>query len=342
MKNNINTIIENEYQDLILKYNKHFNNFDRHGSYLFTGPARIGKKYIAKLFAKSLICNQDVFIDCDCDDCTDIDRNLHGDVINIDVGGICDLTDSNHRDHSDDGSKKIRICQIKRIERLALLSPSRSKTKIFIVNNLDLMTDESANALLKTLEDAPHSSVFLLLTNNLERVAQTVKSRCHILNIDPINSKALQSLLVKLFSTDEINAEDIVKLSRSKLNAAKDFFSNEECMNLFKQAIDDIEKIISFDPIQRLEYAEKFNILYRKQPENFFQIIMYWEDWFRWHLYKINELDCAPSFLSKYYAFEVRQIFYTLQALLNVKNELKMNVSPLLSLEVFLLGLPKF
>ena len=337
----MNAIIEKQYQDIILKYSKHFNNFDQHGSYLFAGPAHIGKKYIAKLFAKILICNQDVIINCDCKDCNDINRDLHGDVINIDIGGLCDLTDSNHRDHSEDGSKRIRICQIKRIERLALLSPSRSKNKIFIINNLDLMTDESANALLKTLEDAPHSSVFLLLTNNLEQVARTVKSRCHVLNIDPINSKKLQSLLVEKFSTDEINAEDIVKLSRSKLNVANDFFSNEESMNLFRQAINDIEKIISFDSIQRLEYAEKFSVTYRKQPEDFFQIIRYWEDWFRWHLYKINELNCAPSFLSKFYAFEVRQILCTLQALFNVKNELKMNVNPLLSLEVFLLGLPK-
>jgi len=338
----MNTIIRRQYQDLILKYSKHFNESDRHGSYLFAGPAHIGKEYIAKLFAKILICDQDISIDCDCKDCNDVESSLHGDVINIDIGGICDLTDSNHRNHSEDGSKKIRICQIKRIERLALLSPSRSKTKIFIINNLDLMTDESANALLKTLEDAPHSSVFLLLSNNLEQVAQTVQSRCHILNIEPINAKLLQNILVDNYAIGDIHAEDIVRLSRAKLNAANEFFNSEDSMNLFNQAVNDMEKIISFDSIKRLEYAEKFSIIFRKEPENFFQIVMHWEDWFRWHLYNANKLNCAPSFLAKYYDFEVKQIFYALQALLNVKNELKMNVNPLLSLEVFFLDLPQF
>ena len=297
LENNLSVLIENEYLTLANQYRKHFDQSVFNANYLLTGPSNIGKKYLAKLFAKLLVCD-DYSIQCSCMHCLKINNENHSDVLHIDTNSECDLTDAIHLNHQKDSSRSIKICQIKRLNRISMLSPTYAKFKIFVINNINLMTTEAANAMLKTLEDAPASTFFLLISSDIDGVIDTVKSRCQIIHIMPLDFKRLTGILSKNYGIDTLKANDMAILSRSRINNASMLISHEENYAIFEQSIVDLQKLLQSEAIDRMNFAERLNGTYKKNPDVFYKLIGYWEDWFRWHLYSEIDVNVAPSFFS--------------------------------------------
>jgi DNA polymerase-3 subunit gamma/tau len=161
-------------------------------SYLFSGPRGTGKTSVARIFAKSLNCENrvDGYEPCNvCESCKEIDAGRSLDVIEMDAA-------------SNRGIDEIRAIR----DRVVYL-PSKSKYKIYIIDEVHMLTREAFNALLKTLEEPPESTIFILATTEIQKVPETVISRCQVLDFRRIPSINIRSKLETVCKNEGINYE---------------------------------------------------------------------------------------------------------------------------------------
>lgn len=162
-------------------------------AYLFTGPRGTGKTSTARLIAKALNCTnlQDDYEPCDeCEFCTDINEGRLIDIIEIDAA-------------SNRGIDEVRDLK----EKISF-APSRSKYKVYIVDEVHMMTKEAFNALLKTLEEPPSHAYFILATTEVHKVPETIISRCQRFDFKRISKKALMTRLNFIAQKENIKVED--------------------------------------------------------------------------------------------------------------------------------------
>jgi DNA polymerase III subunit gamma/tau len=162
-------------------------------AYLFCGPRGTGKTTTARLIAKSLNCEdlQDGYEPCnECTYCTSInDANLI-DLIEIDAA-------------SNRG-----IDEIRDLKEKINFAPTRAKTKVYIIDEVHMMTKEAFNALLKTLEEPPSYVYFVLATTEVHKIPETIISRCQRFDFKRIDEKALMSRLGYIAQLEGVKAED--------------------------------------------------------------------------------------------------------------------------------------
>lgn len=147
-------------------------------SYLFVGTEGIGKKQIAKEFAKALLCLEENKYCGKCKSCIEFDDNNNPDFILIEPE-----------------ENSIKIDQIREIQRKVVEKPIISKQKVYIIDNSDKMTTEAQNGLLKTLEEPPEYITIILIGSNENSFLSTIKSRCTILRFKDIKQEEIEKYL---------------------------------------------------------------------------------------------------------------------------------------------------
>ena len=156
------------------------------GAYLFVGPVAIGKETVARYFAQLIFCQQDAQPSTVCGTCL-----------------ACRKVDSgNHPDLQfirPEGSL-LKIGQIRELQKQIIYEPLEASRKVYILTDVERMTEEAENCLLKTLEEPPASSVLILLTSNIRVLLPTTRSRCQILQFHPMPTQELAETLVERFS----------------------------------------------------------------------------------------------------------------------------------------------
>src|SRR3990172_5993491 len=168
-------------------------------TWLFSGPEGVGKRHAAIEFAAALNCTGDASPCGDCRDCRDTLAGRHPDVELLEPGGICE--EPEHRDHAE--SRELRICQVRRLERVLSLSPYSGRRRVAVVDAADTLRAEAANAFLKTLEEPPEGCVIVLLAEREERLPETVLSRCRRLAFRPLPRPVLEEALRARGATPE-------------------------------------------------------------------------------------------------------------------------------------------
>lgn len=161
-------------------------------AYLFTGPRGTGKTSTARIFAKSLNCeNGPTITPCnECENCKNITNSIPIDVIEIDAASNRSVNDADEI-----------------IQKVAL-APVQSRYKIYIIDEVHMLTNQAFNALLKTLEEPPKNVIFILATTEVHKVLDTIKSRCQRFDFKRITTDDISKHLRYISDSEGINITD--------------------------------------------------------------------------------------------------------------------------------------
>ena len=164
-------------------------------SLLFSGIEGIGKRSMAFVLAKAMNCERKKDDACEvCTSCKSINKSNHPDVMLISPE-----------------KNIIKIEQMRELKQTAYLKPMMAKKRVFIVAEAEKMNEEAANSLLKVLEEPPLISHIILVTTNLDALKPTIKSRCQILNFQPISKEDIEKILLeKGFKKERARAMSLV------------------------------------------------------------------------------------------------------------------------------------
>ena len=161
-------------------------------AYLFTGPRGTGKTSTARLIAKALLCSnlKEDYEPCDeCEFCKDVSSGRLIDLIEIDAASNRGI------DEVRDLKEKIKF------------APSRAKYKVYIIDEVHMMTKEAFNALLKTLEEPPSHAYFILATTEIHKIPETIISRCQRFDFKRISEKCLMTRLSYIAQKEAVEAD---------------------------------------------------------------------------------------------------------------------------------------
>lgn len=203
-------------------------------AYLFAGPSKVGKFTVAKKLAHILQCPNNFCHTCSI--CKQVEKGCHVDTIEM----------------KNDG-ESIKIELIREII-MRLNMTSNSNYKIFLAEDIERMTNEAANCLLKTLEDPPPQVIFICTTTNVREVLPTIVSRMRILRFRSFSEKFLQQSLSPFFpDADTETLKQVSALSLGKSGQAFKLMRDGELLSYFRKLYNDVLRLLSTDTV-----AEKF------------------------------------------------------------------------------------
>ena len=182
-------------------------------AYLFSGTRGVGKTTMARILAKALNCHSAEAPTtqpcCKCDSCTSINIGEDIDVIEI------------------DGASNNRVDEVRELRENAIYRPARSRYKIYIIDEVHMLTTAAFNALLKTLEEPPDHVKFIFATTEPNKVIATIQSRCQRFDFSNISPKGIVQQLKFILKKEKIKYEEdlILALARMANGSMRDALS---------------------------------------------------------------------------------------------------------------------
>ena len=300
-------------------------------AYLFAGPPGLGRRTLALRFAQALNCPQPKAPGepCGtCRDCKQIENMQHPDLSIVQA-------------ETEGGT--LKVDQVREVRRALALKPYQSKYRVALFLRFQEASEGAANALLKTLEEAPEHAILILTADNPEQLLPTITSRCEILRLRPLPVEDIEAYL-KSHGADAENARLIAHVSGGRPGYALRLLEDETALEFRTERLADLASLLASTRVQKFNYAEKL----AKDKEAMRQTLLVWLSYWRDVLLRVSGASASITNIDQDESIASLANKLTLESARCVVHDQEMalerlerNVNPRLLAEVLLLDLPE-
>ena len=270
---------------------EHFREAVRKGkvshAYIIDGPEGIGKKTFAGYIAAALLCEKGIENSpcMTCASCVKADTHNHPDIIWVE-----------HEKPSVLSIGEIRRQVIDTVDIIPFYGPF----KIYIIKDAQLLNENGQNALLKTLEEPPEYALFFLLTDNCDKLLDTVRSRCIKLRVEPLSKEVIIRELEKE-GADRSLIEENAGISKGNLGLAKMLTEDEDKAARKNETVKALKNMPNLDALEIFQFAADL------EREEGLEVLSYMRMWYRDIALVKNEAGRGQLYFEKEKAVLKRQ-----------------------------------
>ena len=308
-------------------------------AYLFTGRSQIGKTTTALTLASAVNCSAGEKPCGECSSCIRIASGKHPDV---EIIGLLSAEESEDKK----AKNEVVIEQVRKLQHSASLPPYEGRCRVFIFEHAELMNDETANRLLKTLEEPLPNVMFILIAHDRGELPETIISRCRVMEFRPVPKNIIERLLITHGVRNEL-ADKLARMACGAPGWAVKAIEKEEMVQRHSEMMGLLIDLISADYEERFEAAGELN----QRIQNRNELTGLIEDWLGlWRdmvLIKagqadeITNLGFKKTIISLVSRLILTDIKNFTDDLCKTKKKLHYNVNTRLAIEAVLLKMPK-
>ena len=233
-------------------------------AYLFCGPPGLGRRTLALRLAQALNCPTPIAagVPCrECRECKQIDAMRYADMNVIQA-------------ESEGGT--LKVDQVREVQHSLSLKPFQGKYRIALFLRFQESNDNAANALLKTLEEAPSYAVLILTADNPEQLLPTIVSRCEILRLHPLPIAAIEADLVER-GVEAERARLLAHISGGRPGYARRLVEDASLLETREERLNDLQKLLPAPRVEKFSYAEKLS----RDKDSMRRVILIWLSYWR-------------------------------------------------------------
>jgi DNA polymerase III subunit delta' len=314
-------------------------------AYLFTGPAGIGRRTLARTFAQALVCQSPERSSRPCGACSACRRVLEGTYPDVTMLSLETQLAASER--KDSRNTVISIETIRELRSSVSLRPMEADWRVAMLDDVDRVSRDAYDALLKTLEEPPSYVILLLIANEFAALPETIRSRCRHISLEPVPRNVVAAELSSR-GIEADQADLIARLTRGRIARALDLISDQEALEQRRVGVETALEMIE-DPLSALAEARRMADVFRRGQRDqvqkeIDQLIGLWRDLL---LHKagrpddVTNIDVIDRLTQAGTTWQLQDIQNAVEACYQALHDLSVNVQPRLALNAMVVQWPE-